>query len=155
MKFFKIQPKNKNSVIETNTWIKVLNGKTFVAIQSITWEIGQFTLKIPESLEEIEDTGKYVSTTAKDEGSFLNLPSEEIKNFNNDEYFFEVDTTNGATDESWVIEVKDNESDIDREMIEEIEKGIEEEGDEYLYVNGWEEDFYDYCIVDGIKITPA
>ena len=106
-------------------------------------------------MEEIEDTGKYVSTTAKDEGSFLNLPSEEIKNFNNDEYFFEVDTTNGATDESWVIEVKDNESDIDREMIEEIEKGIEEEGDEYLYVNGWEEDFYDYCIVDGIKITPA
>jgi len=156
MKKFTVTPKYRKSVIELNTWEKDVNGRIYVATQEITWRTGEFTLQIPETDEEISEVAQYVANVGRERGYYKTVPSEDIENFNNDEYWFEMEWTNDAVTEEWTVEVRDNApNDDDRRIILRTEQGIKEEGDEYLYEDEWEQDLNDFTILGGIKLTPC
>ncbi len=155
MKTFNVIPKDSDSVTEINTWLLELDEHKLIATQELNWGSGEFALHIPETPEKIEDIKNYVNRNSREKGIFREIPEEHIAKLDTNEYFFEMVATSGGAHEDWSVGLHEGESNDDIvSMIAEAEEGIESEGDEFLYENGWEEDCYDYKIEGGIKITP-
>ena len=183
MKYYRIEPTYKKSVVEFESYKKVINGVPTFAIKELGWRWGSFMISVPETPEEIkeflEERGGYESVAEylADYYGAEDIITEEtaLKEYllpNTVDEFVEISEDYDAEmidcwDGCWEYwNITQNEynlpegaqplSDSEKEeLAEQIEELYAEDYDESLYAEGWEQVSSWYEIHTSVTVTPC
>jgi hypothetical protein len=149
MKYYRVEPTYKKSVVEYRVWRK----DNLTATQEIGWRWGSFVVHVPENEEDMLEWVKLKGCESieayRDEYGLEDdeeiplidlMPNENLEWVDMDDYVYDMIETWDGCWEDWSVYGPNLDDDDEKAaIVQRIEECYEENWEDGLYEDGWEE----------------
>lgn len=156
MKYYRMEPQTKKSVVEFQYWTRTVDGEDFRLEREQGWRWGAFLIAVPETDEEIADYCKMHEYDIEEFPDLELLPDPEDDLIDIEYYNAQmIETSDGCWQQWRVTSHQEHDEEQAEELAEEAEAAWDEDWDTGVEQLGWTEvDSVTYFeIHGGVEVT--
>lgn len=150
MKTYKVEPAQKKSVVEQQSWSKEIDGvKVWLTYEEV-WRWGEFLVHMPDTEEEWKQYAEEIAATIEEAKEYYTVPEDLENGIELEDYDFELISTWDGCASYWYASCYPRDAFTEEqlnEIAEEAENGFYEDSYEYLEGEGeWDQQTCEFWI---------